>query len=158
MLLQLLKKNAASVIFVVFGVTALVMMDTQIVSKNPTIAAEAKQFPTLMLSMMVILSALSLVVEYLKLKKAAKATDDAPVFTAGMRKVIIVIVAIALWTVLITKIGFIISTAALLLVITLIAGNRKPVSIALLTVVCPLLVYYIFSQLLNTRLPEILFK
>jgi len=157
MLLHLLKKNAASVFFIVFGVAALAMMGTQIVSGSATIAADSRQFPTLMLSMMVILSALSLVIEYVKLRKNPPETST-PVFTAGMRKVIIVIIAITLWIVLLTKVGFILCTAALLLVITLVAGNRKPLSIALLTVVCPLLVYYIFSQLLNTRLPEILFK
>ncbi|WP_434309530.1 tripartite tricarboxylate transporter TctB family protein [Hominifimenecus sp. rT4P-3] len=75
----------------------------------------------------------------------------------GTLRVLIAVAALAVWLLVMPKIGFVIATALLSAGIMLLAGNRSAVQILSLSLILTLSVYALFKLALNLRLPQGLF-
>lgn len=154
-----IKKNIGSVLFLLLGVFVLAATGSQVKGKG-TAVAEARLFPQLMAWILIIFSSLSLLLELLRGKRGqARETEKMKRKLDWKRigKVILVSFAMLFWLLFLDSLGFMICTAVLTLALTWASGNRKPVSIVCLIILVPLVIYFVFSIILNTRLPEILF-
>ncbi len=68
-------------------------------------------------------------------------------------KTVVTIAAFCAYTQMFDSLGFIFSTILFACPLTIYFGTRNPITIALVSIVCPVLIYLIFSTLMHVYLP-----
>lgn len=72
---------------------------------------------------------------------------------AQIIKTVVTIAAFFAYTQMFDRFGFIISTILFACPLTIYFGSRKPITIVLVSVVCPVSIYLLFSTLMHVYLP-----
>ncbi|MDD7464937.1 MAG: tripartite tricarboxylate transporter TctB family protein [Actinomycetaceae bacterium] len=72
----------------------------------------------------------------------------------SIKMVLAVFSAIAIYIGVIGLLGYIVATAAFTAVVVVLAGERKPLYIALYSIIFSVVIYFIFNQYLGIVLPE----
>ena len=72
----------------------------------------------------------------------------------GLRRVIMVTVAMLVYYFLIDLIGYVLSTMVMLAVFLWMYGSRKPITIVAVSAAFPIILYFLFAGLMNVPLPS----
>ena len=85
---------------------------------------------------------------------AIRDDDEKSTFTlAALKNPALVLALTVLYLILLPSIHFLLATCAYLVLMMLILGERKPLTIGMISVGIPLLLYGLFDLLLHVRLP-----
>ncbi|MDO4492994.1 MAG: tripartite tricarboxylate transporter TctB family protein [Clostridia bacterium] len=111
----------------------------------------AKFFPMIIAGFTAVLSLILIVASLLgKMKEEGAALS----LTPGMKRGFIAIVLFLLYCLLFNKLGFILDTVWLLFAGMYLMENRRWVQMAIVSIVVPVIVYFIFAKLLYVMLPD----
>ena len=148
----------ASVILLVFEIWAYVQtLDFKVVKKA---AVQPATFPQIMCIGMMVFTVILLVQSVLKLKNAK---EDDPLMEAaasvnviknkGVQAAIFVIVLCAAYAALFEVLGYVLASTIVAAIIMWLIGKRDLKQIVLVSVLVPLLMWFVFYKLLTVNIP-----
>ena len=122
---------------------------------------QASTFPQIMDIGMMLFTVVLLVQSVFKLVRPMKADDpDAqpapslnPIKNRGVGAALLVIALCALYTLLFDKLGYVLVSALVSIIIMWLIGKRKPLTVILVSVLVPLVMWFIFYKLLTVNIP-----
>ena len=122
---------------------------------------QASTFPQIMIIGMALFTVILLVQSIVKLTVGMKDDDpDAkpaptlnPFRDRGVGAAILVIALCVLYTLLFDKLGYVLASALLCIIIMWMIGKRKPVTVILVSVLVPLVMWFVFYKLLTVNIP-----
>ncbi|MBR0367997.1 MAG: tripartite tricarboxylate transporter TctB family protein [Clostridia bacterium] len=122
---------------------------------------QASTFPQIMDIGMMIFTIVLLVQSLIKVFGHMKPTDpDAeaapsmnPIKNKGVAAALFVILLCVLYTLLFDKLGYVLVSAIVSIVIMWLIGKRKPVTVILVSVLVPLVMWIVFYKLLTVNIP-----
>ena len=122
---------------------------------------QAATFPQIMDIGMMIFTVVLLVQSIIKLCGTMKQDDmDAapapslnPIKNKGIAAALFVIALCALYTLLFDKLGYVLVSALVSAIIMVLIGKRKPVTVALVSILVPLVMWIVFYKLLSVNIP-----
>ena len=111
-------------------------------------------FPRVIAVVAMLLSALGIITESLKLKRsqAGGSENMRPPQWASVLRVLGLAVIMFLYAIALEPLGFIISTIGVVVLILLLMGERKPLNYLVVLAVCAV-IYALFTYVLKVRLP-----
>lgn len=133
-------------------------MTTRIPQSSSTYTIGPKSWPTMLLTLMLILAIFMFVRTYIQSKKAVEnetQEEQEPVkrvFNIHMSVVMAVIVGIYLY--LLNTIGFILSTILFIFIVSILLGIKRKISSILLSIISTAVLVYLFCILLGIPLPR----
>ena len=122
---------------------------------------QASTFPQIMTIGMMIFTVVLLIQSVVKLAGHMKSDDpDAqpapslnPIRNKGIAGALLVIVLCVLYTLLFDELGYVVVSALVSIIIMWLIGKRKPVTVILVSVLVPLVMWFIFYKLLTVNIP-----
>lgn len=122
---------------------------------------QASTFPQIMIIGMGLFTVVLLVQSIVKLTVGMKPDDfdNAPAPTLnpfkdkGIGAALVVIVLCVLYTLLFDRLGYVLVSALVSMIIMWMIGKRKPLTVILVSVLVPLVMWFIFYKLLTVNIP-----
>ena len=122
---------------------------------------QASTFPQIMIIGMAIFTAVLLVQSVVKLAGQMKPDDPYaeaapsldPIKNKGFGSALLVIALCVLYVALFDRLGYVLVSAVISIVIMWLIGKRKPVTVILVSVLVPLVMWLIFYKLLTVNIP-----
>ncbi len=122
---------------------------------------QASTFPQIMIIGMMIFTVVLLIQSVIKLVRGMKPTDpDAeaapvlnPIKNKGFGAALLVIALCALYNLLFDKLGYVLVSALISIIIMVLIGKRKPLTVILVSVLVPLVMWVVFYKLLTVNIP-----
>ena len=122
---------------------------------------QASTFPQIMDIGMMIFTVVLLIQSIVKLAVGMKPADpDAepapslnPIKNKGIAAALFVIALCALYTLLFDKLGYVLVSAVVSIIIMWLIGKRKPVTVILVSVLVPLVMWVVFYKFLSVNIP-----
>lgn len=122
---------------------------------------QASTFPQIMDIGMMIFTVVLLVQSLIKVFGQMKPTDpDAeaapsmnPIKNKGIAAALFVILLCVLYTLLFDKLGYVLVSAVVSIIIMWLIGKRKPLTVVLVSVLVPLVMWIVFYKLLTVNIP-----
>jgi len=122
---------------------------------------QASTFPQIMIIGMAIFTAVLLVQSVVKLAGQMKPDDPNaeaapslnPIKNKGFGAALLVIALCVLYVALFDSLGYVLVSAVISIVIMWLIGKRKPVTVILVSVLVPLVMWFIFYKLLTVNIP-----
>ena len=122
---------------------------------------QASTFPQIMDIGMMIFTVVLLVQSLIKVFGQMKPTDpDAeaapsmnPIKNKGVAAALFVILLCVLYTLLFDKLGYVLVSALISMIIMWLIGKRNPVTVVLVSVLVPLVMWLVFYKLLTVNIP-----
>lgn len=157
---KFLKANAMTILILIFGIMLLFITPLQI-RKIPSASGSIspRAFPYFCAVLIILCSLGSLIaaiINLIKKKDAGKIETD-PESQRKYFNAFLIFLSILAWYIVMPIVGFIISTAILIVIAMLLLGNRNKLALIIVPLAFSFCVYVIFKTLLNVALPEILF-
>ena len=157
-----LKRNGMTLILLVGMIILYLCIPSQIAENMVAKATISPRFfPTFSVLGVIVCCALLLVFdakEHIFSHKTAEAaaTQEKKEEVSYVRVVLVALLLLA-WYILMTRIGFIISTIVIMCIMSYLLGCRNKIVLVAFPVIFTLAVYFTFVELLHVSLPEILF-
>ena len=122
---------------------------------------QASTFPQIMDIGMMIFTVILLIQSVVKLAKGMKSTDPEagpaaslnPVRNKGVAGALLVIVLCVLYTALFDELGYVLVSALVSIIIMWLIGKRRPLTVILVSVLVPLVMWVVFYKLLTVNIP-----
>ena len=114
----------------------------------------ASGFPTVALSLIILLLLISIVKEVIKYTKNKKNHDEKQQTKGSVFTIILLMISLILFVLVLDKVGFLLSSFLLTPILLLTLGERKVVKITTLTILTPLVFTVLFGNLLSIPLPR----
>ena len=113
-------------------------------------------FPTIMISLLGVLSALVLLLTFVGRKEATFAVrDSTPIDWMAVRRAVMLFACMLFYAITMVPFGFLISSAITLVMISVLTGNRSTLQIGVLAIAAPIILYLIATRVLAVSLPEL---
>lgn len=146
-------EGAFALVLVALGVITLSDGLTQPASTSAS-GVGAGHFPIIVGSAM-LLAAVLLVVQVLRGRRAEPEEADGEVDTSRTRwaSAAVTIAAILFFALTVDSLGYVVSATVTFAAIAIALGSRKWITIAIVSIVLPVAVFYLFTLGLNIRLP-----
>lgn len=154
-----IRKNIFTLLLIGFFIFILAVIPLQIkVSLTSKSSISPQTFPYFASIVGLICCGLSLLIELIhaasdKFKEEELIKDS----NISYLRSAVCAILLFIWYLVLPKIGFIISTILITMILSYMLGNRKKILLIAFPVIFTFAIYFVFSQLLHVALPEILF-
>lgn len=146
-----MKIGINSIVGLIFLLFSLFVLN--VISKLPEGTSLAQSgpgfFPKVIIIIMLIVSVALIIKDLISNKEKSKfeINNDDEI------KVVLLIIAIALYIFLLSKIGYVITTAILLIITFWLFGYRNKIKLISLSIATPIIINFVFKALLQVQLP-----
>lgn len=118
--------------------------------------ATSASFPRFVLLIMMACTVITLVSELCAAGKCAEPAESDPQARMDVVKVIVLVLVITAYVLLFNRLGFIISTALMMLIANILYGQRSKLLAVSVSVLFPVFLYLVFRYALKIMLPTLL--
>lgn len=147
-------KNETHLTKVATGALVLIAVSVFFLFQSIHLKGSSAYFPTFILSLIVLLSALLAVTEYIKNKKSETEQVNRSERLEQIKRVALSITLMATYIAMMKWIGFYVTTLIAIPLISYIFGYRERKKVAIGTVIYTVLLYVIFSQIMGREMPH----
>ena len=154
------RETAATIVILAFDLFMLLSIPEHVHVFSEATTFNSRSMPYLVTILIALCCLWDLISTWCKMKKESAADESMQTSLfdkAGLIRVCIGVLAIAVWMLVLKTIGFMIATILLAVVMMILMGNNSKLQIIVTSVLLSLVIYLIFKEGLGLRLPRGLF-